>query len=171
METSMIEQAVRLQAVVRQRDEGERIVHGAEEMRFCLAPEETGGRIALIERVVSPNFQSPPLAHAQTREDCVGFLLAGRLVFQLDGEVREIGEGGTLFLPRGVFFRWWNPDPTAARALFIYAPGKFGNFFKEIIRATTQAAERLHDYDKTLSAILAIQDSYGMVRQEGASSQ
>ncbi|MBF9234508.1 cupin domain-containing protein [Microvirga alba] len=155
-----------LDAVLRQHGEGETIKVGAEEIRFALTSAETNGRLDLIERMVSPNFQSPPLAHTHTREDWMGYLIEGRLVFQLDGETKELKPGGSLFVPRGVYFRWWNPDPVPARILFAYTPGGFGSFFKEVLELSAQKADRVHDYDKTLTGIMKLHDKYGMIRQE-----
>ncbi|NIX76117.1 cupin domain-containing protein [Microvirga terricola] len=155
-----------LKALARQNGEGERIKMGAEEMRFVLTSAETGGRFDLIERWVSPNFKSPPLPHTHTREDWAGYLMEGRLVFQLDGKVTELTAGGSLFVPRGVYFRWWNPEVTSARVLFVYTPGGFGTFFKEVFELSARKADQVHDYDKTLAGIMKLHDKYGMIRQE-----
>ncbi len=152
--------------VLRQHREGERITLGAEEMRFALTTEDTNGRFDLIERMVSPNFQSPPLAHTHSKEDWMGYVIEGRLVFQLDGRDVEVGTGGSLFVPKGVYFRWWNPDLAPARVLFLYTPGGFGAFFRDIMEHSAQKSDKLHDYDKTLSGIMRLHDKYGIIRQE-----
>ena len=153
-------------AVLRKPGEGEFIAHNAEKMWFTLTAEDTGGRVGLMERVVSPKFQSPPRPHTHQTEDWFGYVISGRLVFSLDGVETEVPEGATLFVPRGVYFRWWNPDDTPVRALFAYMPGGFEAYFKKLIQATAPKAEKLHDYDKTLPDLMRVQDEFGMVRKD-----
>lgn len=152
--------------VVIRRGQAEQVAHHQERLSFLLTGDGTGGRVGLIERVVSPKFQSPPLPHCHTRGDWCGYLLDGRLVFELDGAAHELHGGDTLFVPRGVYFRWWNPDDTPARMLFIFMPGGFEQFFKDMVAATTAVADTLHDYQRTLPSIMQLHDRYGMVRKE-----
>lgn len=151
-------------ALVRRRGEAPVLRVGAEMLGFTFTGAETGGACGLIERVVSPGFQSPPDAHRHTSEDWLCHLLDGRLVFQLDGEVEEMTPGDSLFVPRGVHFRWWNPEQAPARALFLYIPGGFEQFFADVAEAVTPKADRIHDYDRTLADIHALHDRYGIVR-------
>jgi len=156
----------RPQALLRRPGEGERLKAGAEELRYVFSSQETGGGFDLIERWVSPNFQSPPLAHAHTREDWMAYVLEGRLVFQVDEEQVELTGGASLFVPRGIYFRWWNPEAAPARMLCLYTPGGFGSFFRDVFEEAGKKAERVHDYDKTLTGIMRLHDRYGMIRKE-----
>lgn len=152
--------------VVTRRAKAEQIAHNQEQLTFLLTGRATGGRVGFIERVVAPRFQSPPLPHCHSREDWCGYLLDGRLVFQLDGTPHELSAGDALFVPRGVYFRWWNPNDTPARMLFLFTPGGFEEFFRDMIAATSAVADTLHDYQRTLPSIMQLHDRYGMVRKD-----
>lgn len=155
-------------AILRSAGEGERLKVGAEELRYVFSSHETNSGFDLIERWVSPNFQSPPLPHTHTKEDWMAYVLEGRLIFQVDEEQVELTQGASLFVPRGVYFRWWNPVSTPARMLCLYTPGGFGNFFREVFEDTAKKADKVHAYDKTLTGIMRLHDKYGMVRKEPA---
>lgn len=155
-------------AVFRPSTEGERLKVGAEELRYVFQSSQTNGGFDLIERWVSPHFQSPPLPHTHTREDWMAYVLKGRLIFQVDEEEVELTEGASLYVPQGVYFRWWNPDATSARMLCFYTPGGFGNFFREVFEENAKKADKLHEYDKTLTGIMRLHDKYGMIRKEPA---
>lgn len=152
--------------IIRRHGEAETLQVGAERLSFTLNGGDTGGAFGLVERVVSPLFQSPPQPHSHSREDFMGYLLEGRLVFQLNGREEALGPGDTLFVPRGVWFRWWNPLETPARVLFLYTPGGFEDFFREVAAQAAARAARIHDYDKTLTDITALHDRFGMVRAD-----
>jgi mannose-6-phosphate isomerase-like protein (cupin superfamily) len=170
MNANVSAEAANRRAIVHNAPDAEALRHGEEQMTFLLEGAETGGAVGLVERVVSPNFKSPPAPHTHLWNDFLGYIVEGRLVFQLDGEVSEVNAGGALYVPRGVYFRWWNPDPKPVRALFAYLPGGFELFFKDVIAATAKRADKLHDYDRTLSDITRLHDKYGIQRDESGSS-
>jgi len=154
-----------LPAVVRRAEEAERIGHGAEQLSYLLEPDETGGGLALIERVVAPNFATPPQFHAHPGHDWLAYMLDGTLRVKLEDRVVELPRGGSAFVPRGTFFRWSNPRNAPARGLFFYTPGDFVGYFREVVYLARRRAERVHDYDETLGDILKAQDRYGLVRR------
>lgn len=153
-------------AVLRAAAEGESLTVGAEKLRYVFSSQETKGGFDLIERWVSPHFQSPPLPHTHTREDWMAHVLEGRLGFQVDGEQVELTPGASLLIPRGVYFRWWNPQAAPARLLCFYSPGGFGEFFREVFEDSAKKAARVHEYGKTLTGIMRLHDKYGIIRKE-----
>ena len=158
------------QSLVRLPGEGRTIGSGSNAIIYKLAGTETGGAFSVLERAVPPRFRSPPQPHANTREDWALYVLEGALVFQLDDREVNAGPGSLIFVPRGVFFRWWNPHAEPARCLVIYAPSGFEEFFGEVAEATKAAPRGPLDYERTLPTIVRIQDKYGMVRQDRSSS-
>lgn len=151
--------------VIRHLGEGEMLSKGAEKLVLTLTGEDTNGGFALIRRSVSPHFQSPPKPHANTQEDWMGHVLSGRLVVQLDDGPVELRAGSTIFMPRGTYFRWWNPDATLAEALFLYTPAGFEAFFRRLFATVAPEATRLHDWDKTLPEALSANDAFNVVRR------
>ncbi len=151
--------------VIRHAGEGETLSKGGEKLVLTLTGADTQGAFALIRRTVAPHFQSPPKPHANTNEAWMAHVLAGRLVVQLDDGPVELQPGSTLFMPRGTYFRWWNPDATPAEALFLYTPAGFEEFFRRLFATVPAEARQLHDWDKTLPEALAANDAFDVVRK------
>lgn len=151
--------------VVRRAEEAERLGHGAEELAYLLEADDTGGALALIERTVAPGFATPPQFHAHLGHDWLAYVLEGALRLELDGRIAELPRGSAAFMPRGSYFRWANPQATPARCLFLYAPGDFAAYFREVVYLTRRRAARVHDYDETLGDIQSAQDRHGIVRR------
>lgn len=154
----------RFMPAVRLPGDGETVSLGAESMKLLFTADDTGGRLGLIDREVSPGFKSPPQRHTHSHEDWLGYVISGRLVFELDGMIHDIGAGGSLFVPRGTYFRWWNPQEIPARVLFVYMPGGFEAFFRDLVNELAPKADRIHDYPRTLDGIRRLHDRYGIVR-------
>jgi len=153
------------ETIVRLAGEGRTVGAGTNVITYKLVSAETGGAFSVLERVVPPHFQSPPQPHTNTREDWMVYVLEGTLVFQLEEREVSAPAGSLLFVPRGVFFRWWNPSAESAKCLVIYAPAGFEDFFAELIKAAEDAPRGPTDYARTLPTILRIQDKYGMRRR------
>lgn len=98
--------------------------------------------------------------------DWAAYVLEGRLLFHTEKETYDCTAGHIAYIPRGTYFRWANPESTAARALMIYTPGGFEGFFREVIPLIKRQAEDVGSYEKTLPDILRVQDKYAMVRRE-----
>jgi uncharacterized RmlC-like cupin family protein len=81
---------------------------------------------------VSPRFVAPTMWHWHTKESWTGYVLSGRikLAFQ-EGDV-EIPTGGAVHVPAYCPFIWSHPADEPARVLFVYAPGGFENYFRDI---------------------------------------
>jgi mannose-6-phosphate isomerase-like protein (cupin superfamily) len=153
-------------SVVRLAGEGRTLGAGSNVITYKLTSAETTGAFSVLERVVPPHFQSPPQPHTNTREDWAAYVLDGVLAFQLEDRELTAPAGSLVFVPRGVFFRWWNPQSEPARCLMIYAPAGFEEYFSEVTDATKDAPRGPLDYERTLPTILRIQDKYGMRRRE-----
>lgn len=151
--------------VIRLAGEGETLSKGGEKLVLTLTGADTNDGFALIRRTVAPHFQSPPKPHANTQEDWMAHVLSGRLVVQLESGPVELGAGATIFMPRGAYFRWWNPDATPAEALFLYTPAGFENFFRRLFETIPAEAAQLHDWNKTLPGALAANDAFNVVRK------
>jgi quercetin dioxygenase-like cupin family protein len=153
------------ETIVRLAGEGRTVGAGSNLITYKLVSAETDGAFSVLERVVPAHFESPPEPHTNTREDWTVYVLEGTLVFQLEAREVSAPAGSLIFVPRGVFFRWWNPSAESAKCLVIYAPGGFEDFFAEVTKATEDAARGPTDYARTLPTILRIQDKYGMRRR------
>lgn len=145
--------------------EGETFQTGADRLTIKIDGTKTGGLFSLMEREVAGHFQSPPRFHSHTDTDWLCYVLEGRLQFHLDEGTVVCGAGDSVYIPRGRFFRWANPDAAPARCLIFYTPGGFENFFREIIPLVAKKSDELADYSQTLQQIEALQDKYDLVRR------
>jgi quercetin dioxygenase-like cupin family protein len=105
-----------------------------ETTHVLVTPEDSEGRLACFH-LVAPPMSGPPL-HVHTREDEWFYVLEGELVFELDGERRTVGRGGSVFLRRGVVHRYQNFTDQDARLLIVTTPGDFCRFFEAMDRIT-----------------------------------
>jgi len=101
-------------------------------MTVRLTAEATGGVCGSIDFEVAPGFRAPPVPHHHQHEDWWGQVLDGELAIELDGVVHALDAGATVFVPRGVNFRWWNPTPRPARWLLVWSPGGFERYFGDV---------------------------------------
>jgi quercetin dioxygenase-like cupin family protein len=104
-----------------------------EETLVKVAPADSDGRLAAFH-LVAPPMSGPP-RHVHTREDEWFYVLEGELVFEVDGERHTVGEGGSVWLRRGVVHAYQNLTARDARLLIVTTPGAFCDFFVEMSAA------------------------------------
>src|SRR5438105_13694392 len=64
-----------------------------------------------------------------------------------------VAAGGTIFLPRGKFFRWWNPSLESARWICVYAPAGFEKYFQDLAEVLAQQPPGPPDMAKLLPMV------------------
>lgn len=75
----------------------------------------------------------PPPKHFHPAQDERFELVEGTVRVELDGEVRELGPGDSLEIPRGAVHRLWNPAEEAARATWLTTPaGRTEQWFRAL---------------------------------------
>ena len=113
-------------AVVRQ-DEG-RVLHAfGQEVTILLNGERTGGKLTAWINVNPPGDGPPP--HYHSIEDETFYVLEGRAAFLVDGDWREVGPGGSAFMPRGSIHTFKNVGDQPLRMFIMTVPSGFENFF------------------------------------------
>lgn len=93
-----------------------------------IAPEQTGGSLALIDMTLPKGSEPPP--HFHTMEDETFYLLEGRMEFQIGSEAIEAVQGAAVFAPRQVPHHFTIQSQTA-RFLTVITPGSFLEYFME----------------------------------------
>jgi quercetin dioxygenase-like cupin family protein len=90
---------------------------------------DSGGRLAMLEQIgQSPNGGPPRHLHAD--QDEFFYALEGRYRFEVGDQRFELGEGDSIFAPRGVPHAFIQLTPTA-RLLLAYQPaGQMEAFFR-----------------------------------------
>lgn len=96
-----------------------------------LRSEDTVGQLGLVEQVVAPGDQGPPM-HIHPAFDETFYVLEGTLAFRLGDHTRDAGSGSVAFVPRGTAPSA-NPGEQTARILVLVTPFAFERYFEELI--------------------------------------
>ena len=98
----------------------------------------TGGSLALYRSIV--DGQGPP-PHVHRSEDEAIFVLSGVIEAECGPDTFVAGEGGFVFLPRGLVHTFRSVDGPA-EILFMAVPGRIDEFFVERDRLMAEGASR-----------------------------
>lgn len=85
----------------------------------------------MFEMILPPHAIAPP-AHSHKHSDEVLYVLEGRLRHVIDGVVRDLAGGDTIFTPRGAVHAFSNPFPEAVRTLTVLTPDIGAAYFREM---------------------------------------
>jgi mannose-6-phosphate isomerase-like protein (cupin superfamily) len=124
-----------------------------------LRSEHTGGAFAMLEAIMPPRTQGPPL-HMHTREDETFYILEGALKFRCGGQTATAEAGSTVFMPRGIPHTFCNPFEEPVKVLGIITPGGFETFFEEQLALLQSVPEGSRP---DLAALEALGRKYGGV--------
>jgi mannose-6-phosphate isomerase-like protein (cupin superfamily) len=105
---------------------------GTSRITVKLDAAATGGRFALLDYEVAPDFVAPPVPHGHTRESQTVYVLKGRVRFEFETRIVEAVAGTVLHIPENCTFTWRNPAPEPARMLYVFAPAGFERFFTDV---------------------------------------
>jgi len=89
--------------------------------------EQTGGKLTMWTGTMPPGGGPPP--HYHLNEDETFHVIEGRVAFFANGEWREVGPGGTAFMPRGAVHTFKNVGDQPSRVLIMTTPSGFEKFF------------------------------------------
>src|SRR5947209_6157433 len=85
--------------------------------------------------------EPPPHLHPSQEEHFE--VKSGHLRAEVDGQLRELGPGDTLDIPRGSSHRMWNPGAEPASAIwFTRPPGRTAEWFRTVDRLTDGGRRR-----------------------------
>jgi quercetin dioxygenase-like cupin family protein len=80
---------------------------------------------------VHPHAPQGEPVHQHPKQKSSVELVSGCLVFEVDGERRELGPGDTLEVPAGVLHRFWNESGEEARSVQLFEPAlDIASFFE-----------------------------------------
>lgn len=113
--------------VVVRQDEVRVLRAFGQEVIILLDGEQTGGRVTMFINVNPPGEGPPP--HYDSVEDKTYYVLEGRAAFLINEEWREVGPGGSVFVPHGCVHTFKNVGDQPLRSLVVAAPSGFEKFF------------------------------------------
>ena len=95
--------------------------------------EEPGSAEVLRIECWSPASEAREPAHIHPRQESRFELLAGELVFELDGVARTVQAPGDVTIPSGARHRFWNPGPEEAHYIQEFRPALETRAFFELL--------------------------------------
>jgi quercetin dioxygenase-like cupin family protein len=123
--------------------------------------EDTNGKFALIEAIVSPGGGPPP--HVHTREDEGFYILEGEIAFTINGERLVATAGMFANLPVGTPHSFKNESNKPAKMLVSVAPAGLEKMFMEIgVPRAEGATTALPPTREDVEKLLAIAPKYGI---------
>lgn len=120
---------------------------------ITLGTYESGGLVGVFVSTV-PGRGGPPV-HVHHNEDEAIHVIEGEYEFWLDGEIRPVAAGQSIFLPRGVPHTFRVAGDRPGRNLTILTPGGLEDFFVE-------AAARDLRMPADMAAVLELAGRYGI---------
>jgi quercetin dioxygenase-like cupin family protein len=112
--------------IIRQKDA--RVLRAfGEEVTVLLDGEVTGGKLTMWTEMTPPGGGPPP--HYDSIEDKTYYVLEGLASFLVNEEWREVGPGGSVFMPHGCVHTFKNVGDQPLRLLVMAAPSGFEKFF------------------------------------------
>jgi quercetin dioxygenase-like cupin family protein len=100
-------------------------------INVLLRSEQSGGQLAVMDKVVPAGFPGPPLHHHDFDETF--YVLDGELTFQLEDEHFMRRREELAFAPRNIPHTFANLSGDDARTLIICMPAGFDRYFDRIV--------------------------------------
>src|SRR5260370_39264767 len=85
----------------------------------------------IFEEVAPVGTVTPMPLHHDSDE--VAYVLSGEITFKIGDAVTVGGPGTCAFMPRAVPHAWKSTGAEIGRVLFMYAPGRAGKLFEEMV--------------------------------------
>lgn len=113
------------------------------------------GSLGSFELTVPPGANVPPPHSHRDNEELV-YVLEGTLRYSVDGQVRDLGPGDSMFSPRGSVHAFSNPHAQTARALVTLSPDIGAQYFRDVAELAAPGGPP----DK--ARLLAVMQRYGL---------
>ena len=148
-------------AVIRKPGEGRTVAVVGDVYRFLATGEETGGKYAMLEAIVSPGGGPPP--HVHSREDEGFYILEGEITFQIGNE-RLVAKAGTFAnMPVGTPHAFKNESSRPARMVVTLAPAGMERMLFEVGAPLAEGATTcLPPSKQEIEKLLAVAPKYGI---------
>ncbi len=150
-----------MKPTVRTASEGRPVAVVGDVYRFLATGEETGGKYALFDAIVSPGGGPPP--HVHSREEEGFYVLEGEITFTINGERVVATAGMFANMPVGTPHSFKNEGDKPARMLISVAPAGLEQMFFEVgVPLAEGATSALPPTKEEIEKLLAIAPRYGI---------
>jgi quercetin dioxygenase-like cupin family protein len=145
---------------VREPGEGRTIAVVGDVYRFLATGDETDGRYAMFEAVVSPGGGPPP--HIHSREEESFYVLEGEITFQV-GDQTIVADVGTFAnMPVGSLHSFRNCTDKPARMIISVAPAGLEKMFMEVGQPVEFGQQAQPPSKAEIETLLAVAPNYGI---------
>jgi quercetin dioxygenase-like cupin family protein len=127
---------------------------GALSINYLLDGAATGTS-GVFEVLIPPGANVPP-PHSHAHNEEVVYVLDGTLRYSVDGEVRDLGPGDTMFSPKGSVHAFGNPHGETTRVLIFNTPDIGAQYFHDVAEVVNAGGP------PDIPALMAIMGRYGL---------
>jgi quercetin dioxygenase-like cupin family protein len=146
--------------ILRKPTEGRTIAVVGDLYRFLATGDETDGKYATFEAIVSPGGGPPP--HIHSREEESFLILEGEITFTVNGE-RIVATAGTFAnMPVGSLHSFKNATDKTARMIISVAPAGLEKMFFEVGVPMKLGETPPPPTKAEIEKLLAVAPSYGV---------
>ena len=150
-----------MKPAIRTPQQGRTVALVGDVYRFLATGEDTNGKYALIEALVSPGGGPPP--HVHSREEEGFYILEGEIAFTIDGKRVVATPGMFANMPVGTPHSFKNESNKPAKMLVSVAPAGLEKMFMEIgVPLAEGATTALPPTREDIEKLLAIAPKYGI---------
>ena len=150
-----------MKPIIRTPQQGRTVALVGDVYRFLATGEDTNGKYALIEALVSPGGGPPP--HVHSREEEGFYILEGEITFTINGERVVATAGMFANVPVGTPHSFKNESNKPAKMLVSVAPAGLEKMFMEIgVPLAEGATTALPPTREDIEKLLAIAPKYGI---------
>lgn len=111
-----------------------------------ISSKDTGGALSMFD--YTGLGKVGPMLHIHFEQDEVFTVVSGRYRFKVGDELKELGAGDTIFLPRGIPHTWIQLTDRGRLIYFLQPAGKMEEFFSTMNKMTgppsTEEMDRIH---------------------------
>ena len=147
--------------ILRKTTEGRTVAVVGDVYRFLATGEDTNGKYALCEAIVTPGGGPPP--HVHSREEEGFYVLEGEITFQI-GDKRVVATAGMFAnMPVGTLHSFKNESRKPAKLLISVAPSGLEKMFFEIGMPVAEGATTaLPPTQEEIEKLLTVAPRYGV---------
>ena len=150
-----------MKPIIRIPQQGRTVSLVGDVYRFLATGEDTNGKYALIEALVSPGAGPPP--HVHSREEEGFYILEGEITFTINGERVVATAGMFANMPVGTPHSFKNESNKPAKMLVSVAPAGLEKMFMEIgVPLAEGATTALPPTREDIEKLLAVAPKYGI---------
>jgi len=119
-------------AIVRQSGDAKSVALGPNKVSFLISGADTGGTFSLTEFTAAPPPAPAAPVHVHRDADETLYILEGEFQVTIEDQLVPVGEGSSLFVPKGTPHTIANVGTNTGKMLVIITPPGFEGYWNEM---------------------------------------